>query len=344
MNRFNTGGPSLRGHRYARILRPALLHGLCAVLMVTSLGVHAQGMSSKMSSMIVPYPAGGPADVTARQIEPALRKSLGEGFVIENLPGASGAIAVERTLNAPKDGHTVLFADPSNIILGPLALSAVRHKPEQLRLVGMASRTPLVLVSGMQLDAGGLNDLLAMSRKAGAAPLNYGSFGAGSLPHLAGEDFALRSQTQMTHIPYKGGAPLLQDLIGGQVQLAFLPVGGNTVDMIRQKKLKAYAVTADQRVARLAEVPTVTEATGIKDFNFEIWGGIYVAKGVPLDAAKRLNKAVNDALQDPDYRRQTEAAGASVGQRMDMAQLEQFFASQVSYFKKLADAIKLVPQ
>lgn len=330
--------------RRAHIFRAAVVHSLFTVLMASSLGVQAQALSGKMSSMIVPYPAGGPADVTARQIEPAMRKSLGEGFVIENLPGASGAIAVDKTLQAAKDGRTVLFADPSNIILAPMALAAVRHKPEQLRLVGMASRTPLVVVSGMQLDVAGLNDLLAMSRKPGSVPLNYGSFGAGSLPHLAAEDFAARNRIQMTHVPYKGAAPLLQDLIGGQVQLAFLPVGGNTVEMIRQKKLKAYAVTADQRVARLAEVPTVTEVTGIKDFNFEIWGGIYVAKSVPIDVAKRLNRAVDDALKDPEYRRQTEAAGATPGQSMDLAQLEHFFASQVSHFREIADAIKLVPQ
>ncbi|MGN8005950.1 Bug family tripartite tricarboxylate transporter substrate binding protein [Acidovorax sp. 22279] len=333
-----TGTPAMpRGLR-------CLLHVLGAVLLAGAAISHAQAPAGRMSSMVVAYPAGGPADVTARQLEPAMRRSLGQGFIIENLPGASGAIAIDKVLKAPKDGQMTLFADASNVILAPMVLAAVRHKPDQLRLVGMASRTPLVLVSGLQNSARTLPELMASARKAGAPPLTYGSFGAGSMPHLVSEDFAGRQRIEMTHVPYRGSAPLVQDLIGGQVQLAFLPVGGNTVDLILQKKLKAYAVTSDHRVARLADVPTVAETTDLQNFNFEMWGGVYVPREVPIDVAIRLNKAVDEALQDRDYQRQTEMAGATVGARMNLAELDTFFKSEVTKFTQIARSIKLEPQ
>lgn len=304
----------------------------------------AQVNNSKIGSMIVPYPAGGPADVTARHIEPVMRRSLGQGFLIENYPGASGAIAVDKLLSAPSDGRTVLFADPSSVILAPLALAAVRHRPDHVRLVGMASRTPLVLVSGIGFDASGLVTSLIGQRKTNSTALNYGSFGPGSLPHLAGEDFAVRTNLPMTHVPYKGAAPLVQDLIGGQIQLAFLPLGGNTVELIQQKKLKALGVAAERRSIRLPETPTINEIIGGKGFYFDIWGGIFVGKAVPEALAKQLNLAVNDALRDSEYRRQTEASGASIGQEMSLPELQQFYISQTQYYRRLADSIGLTPQ
>lgn len=337
-------GSLLRCAHRRSVFKQMLIGGLYSGFILGGAVAMAQTASSRMASMIVPYPAGGPADVTARHIEPVMRQSLGYGFVIENLAGASGAIAVEKLLNAPKDGRSVLFADPSSVILAPLALAAVRHRPDQLRLVGMASRTPLILVSGMQFDAASLLESLGGVRKPSLATVNYGSFGPGSLPHLAAEDFAARTRLPMTHVPYKGAAPLVQDLIGGQVQLAFLPVGGNTVELIRQKKLKALAVASEQRVARLPDIPTVTEVIGGKDFSFEIWGGIFVSKGVPDEIARRLNQSVEEALRDPEYRRQTELSGASPGQAMNLSQLDQFYAAQAQHYKRIADAIGLIAQ
>lgn len=307
-------------------------------------GALAQNGSGKVMSIVVPYPAGGPADVTARQMEAVMRRSLGQAIVVDNVSGASGAIGIDKVLAGPKDGSMVLFGTPSDIILAPIALSAVKHKPEQLRMVGMATRTPLLLVSGMQFPPQKLTELIAARKAAGAKPLSYGSMGTGSMPHFAGEDLAERARVKMTHIPYKGIAPLVQDLIGGQVEMGFLPVAGNTLDLVTQGKLRAYGVTSDARLAKLPDVPTIAEATGIGEFNFEIWGGIFVSKSVPLDAALRLNAAVNDALADADYRRQIEAAGAGVGNKLSLDEAEKFFSGQVNRYFKLAAAIKLEPQ
>ena len=196
----------------------------------------------------------------------------------------------------------------SGVILAPMAMSTVKHKPEQMRLLGLASRAPLVLVSGTRSpsrDLQDLQDLLAEARKPGAKEYSFGSNGPGSLYHLVGEDFATRMKLRMIHVPYKGMAPLLQDVMGGVVDFAFLPSAGNLDDLISQGKLRAYAVTNDRRLARLPEVPTMAQATCLKDFEFEIWGGLFVPRAVPAAVSERLHAVVKLAQQDPDFRAQT---------------------------------------
>jgi tripartite-type tricarboxylate transporter receptor subunit TctC len=315
-----------------------------ALAALSAVGVYAQDLSSKPMTLVVPYPAGGPADVTARQMLPSLRKSLGQTVIVDNTAGASGAIGIQKLLNAPADGHYILMGTPSDVILAPLALAAVKHKPEQLRLLGLASRAPLVLVSGMRLPARKLEDLLAEARKPGAKEYSYGSIGPGSLYHLVGEDFAARMKLRMTHVPYKGVAPLLQDVIGGLVDFAFLPSAGNLADLILQGKLRAYAVTDGQRLARLPEVPTMAQAIGLKEFEYEIWGGLFVPRSVPADLAQRLNAAVKEAQQDAEFRTQIEASGAAPGNPMSLADAERFFTDQTARYRRLAQAVKLEPQ
>jgi tripartite-type tricarboxylate transporter receptor subunit TctC len=302
----------------------------------------AQEFPSKTITMIVPYPAGGPADLIARQMLPTLRKSLGQTVIVDNISGAGGAVGIQKLLAAPTDGYFLVIGTPSDVVLGPLTLTAVKHRPEQLRLLGLVSRAPLVLVSGTQVSARKLDDLLGAARR--GSEYTYGSIGIGSLYHVVAEDFATRQKLRMMHVPYKGVAPLLQDLIGGQVDLAFLPSAGNLVDMIAPGKLRAYAVTDSRRLARLPDVPTIAEATGLKDFDYEIWGGPFVAHGVPDHVAQRLNKAVNETLQDAEFRRQIEAGGSVVGTPMSLADAERFLVDQTARYRRLAQEVKVSPQ
>jgi len=304
--------------------------------------VRAQEYPSKMITIIVPYPAGGPADLIARQMLPTLRRSLGQTIIVENISGAGGAVGIQKLLAAPADGHNLVIGTPSDVILGPLTLTAIKHKPEQLRLVGLVSRAPLVLVGGAQGPARKLDDLLNAARN--GKQYTYGSIGIGSLYHLVAEDFAARQKLRMTHVPYKGVAPLMQDLMPGHVDLAFLPSAGNLVDMIGQGKLRAYAVTDNRRLARLPDVPTITEAAGLKDFDYEIWGGPFVARGVPDNVAQRLNKAANETLQDAEFRRQIEAGGSVVGTPMSLTEAERFLVDQTARYRRLAQQVKVDPQ
>ena len=315
-----------------------------ALAALSAVGVRAQAFPSKPLTLVVPYPAGGAADVTARQMLPSLRKTLGQAVIVDNVAGASGALGIQKLLNAPADGHHVLMGTPSDVILAPLAMSTVKHQPEQMRLLGLASRAPLVLVSGTRSpsrDLQDLQDLLAEARKPGAKEHSFGSIGPGSLYHLVGEDFATRMKLRMIHVPYKGMAPLLQDVMGGVVDFAFLPSAGNLAELISQGKLRAYAVTNDRRLARLPEVPTIAQATGLKDFEYEIWGGLFVPRAVPAAASERLHAVVTLAQQDPDFRAQIETTGAAPGNPMSLADAERFLDDQTTRYRRLAQAVKL---
>jgi tripartite-type tricarboxylate transporter receptor subunit TctC len=325
--------------------RALLLAGLGSACAAPSLAQPtAPGFPSRTMTLIVPYPAGGPADATARWLEPGLRRSLGQSIVVDNVGGAGGSLGIQKLLAAPADGHQFLMGTPSDVILTPLALAAVKHRPEQLRLVALATRAPLVLVGNMQLAPDNLQDLLGAAHKPGARELSYGSLGPGSLYHLLAEDFCARQKIRMTHVPYKGAAPLVQDLLGAQVALAFLPSAGNLGDLIQQGRLRAFAVTDGQRLAHLPDVPTMNEVLGVRDFVHDIWAGLFVPRAVPGDAALRLNAAVNEALQDPDYRRLVEASGASVGARLGLAEADALLAEQIGRYRRLAKAVKLEPQ
>lgn len=312
-------------------------------------GAHAQGLfgSSRPMSFIVPYPAGGPADVTARQLEAPLSKVLGRTLVIDNVAGAGGSIGIQKLLAAPPDGQQLMIGTPSDVILSPLAMASVKHRPEQLRMLGLASTGPLMLVSGPQLKAATLEDVVALARKpqgAQAAGLTYGSIGLGSLYHLVMEDFAIRAKLPLTHAPYKGVSPLVQDLMGGQVDLAILPAAGNVVDLVLRGKLRAYAITDIRRLDRLPAAPTFAEVLGYKDFVYEIWGGLFVPRTVPLDVAQRLNDAISQAVQDAEFRRQIALGGAVAGSPMTLDDGERMLTEQTARYRRLAQAVKLVPQ
>jgi len=175
--------------------------------------------------------------VQARQLEPVLRKALGQPLVVDNVAGASGSIGIQKLLSAPPDGYTMLLGTASDVILAPITLSAVRHRPEQLRLLGITGRSPLILVGSLHLEPKSLEQLATYARKAHAPGLTYGSIGPGSLYNLVAEDLNSRWNVTMTHIAYKG-----------------------VVELITMGKLHAYAVSDAQRLQRLAQVPTFAEA------------------------------------------------------------------------------------
>ena len=297
-----------------------------------------------LTTLLVPYPAGGPGDVAARQMLPLLRNGLGHVVIAENLAGAGGALAVQKMLSAPPDGRTLVLGTPNETILAPLALSAVKYAPEQLRLLGMVNVSPLVLVGAPQLPYATLADLLAAQRKPGAKQLNYGTSGIGSLFHLVSEDFCARAGLQMLHVPYKGTAPLLQDLVGGQIDLAFVPTGGSVPAFINEGRLRAYALTRAQRYERLPAVPTMAQAAGIDGFDYELWGGIFGSREVPEATQRTINAAINQALQDPGLQEQMRASGGSAGRPLSLEQAQEFFQRETLKYQQIARSIRLERQ
>ena len=187
-------------------------------LAVSALGsAWAQNYPSKPISLVVPYPAGGPSDFFARKLQPDAAAKLGQPMIIENIGGAGGAIGMSKLVHAPADGYTLSAGSPMELVLAPMAIQGVKYKSEDFKLVAQFTTTTTILVVRNSLNVKTVDELLALARKNTDKPLSYGSVGPGSLYHLIGEKFSQVTKLQMLHVPYKGIAPLLSDLMGGQI-------------------------------------------------------------------------------------------------------------------------------
>lgn len=330
-----------------RILQHAAL-ALAAFALGAGAAV-AQTYPSKVVSLMVPYPAGGLSDVIARIVAPALGKQLGQQVIVENLGGASGAIAAQRVLSLPADGHLVFQGSPNELILAPLAMASVKFKSEDFRLVQMIGVAPIAVVARKGLAANNVDELIALARKAAAEgkPLTYGSVGYGSFYHVLGEHFSHRIGATMTHVPYKGMAPLLQDMGGEQVDFAILVVGAQTVGLADQGRLKILATLAAAgkvEVPFLKSYPSINDSKQIKDFAFNIWTGYFVRKDTPEPIVAALNKALAATLADPGVRSKLEEQALMVATPLSAGDAAREYEAQVARFRAIAKSIKLEAQ
>ncbi|HSI59696.1 MAG TPA: tripartite tricarboxylate transporter substrate binding protein [Ideonella sp.] len=289
--------------------------------------------------VIVPYPAGGPADVLARQLEPAMRASLGQPLLIQNLPGAGGGLGIQRLLAGPLDGSQALAGTPSDTIVAPLLNPVLGYRPEQLRLIGIASAAPVVLVGGTHLPQATLASLLAAARAPEAAGLSYGSYGVGSHAHLLAEEFAAKLKLTLLHVPYAGAAPLLQDLLAGRIDIAFLPLAGALRDAIAQGRVRLLAFASASRNLHHPEVPTVNEAAGLSGFEHDLWVGLFASAALPEEALAPWRAALHAALRDPEFRRLKLAEGSMPGNPMDASSAQRFYEAECARYRRLAGGL-----
>jgi tripartite-type tricarboxylate transporter receptor subunit TctC len=244
---------------------------------------------------IVGYPAGGSTDIFARLIGHRLSERLGQQFVIENKPGAGNNIATESVVNAPPDGYTLLLVNPANAINASLyAKLNFNFIRDIVPVVGVA-RVPNVMVVNPSVPAKTVAEFIAYA-KANPGKVNMASSGNGTSVHLSGELFKAMTGVEMQHVPYRGSAPALTDMLSGQVQVMFdnMP---SSVPHVKSGGLRALAVTTATRAPELPDVPTVGET--VKDYEASAWFGIGVPKGTPTDIVDRLNKEVNEILAEP---------------------------------------------
>jgi len=315
-----------------------------ALFGVIGIAAAAQGLPNKTLSLIVPYPAGGPSDYVARKIQPDAAARLGQTMIIENIGGANGSIALSRMLNAPPDGSMMVLGTPMELVLAPLAMSAVKFKSEDFRLVAQLVTTNLVLLTRPTLGAKNVDELVAMARKATDKPMTYGSVGLGSAYHVAGEKFAQLTGTQFTHVPYKGSAQLITDLVGGQIDFAFIVLAGSVPAMIQDGKVKALGITAKTPHPLFKDLPPLAAMPALAPLEFDLWAGVQVPRNTPDDVVARLNKAFYEALQDPETRKAFEATGNAVVSPRSPAELDTLYVAEVERYRALAKSINLQPQ
>jgi tripartite-type tricarboxylate transporter receptor subunit TctC len=269
-----------------------------AALRTTPRPARAQSYPSRPVHLIVGFPPGGAGDILARLIGERLADRLGQPFVVENRPGAGSNIATEAVVRAAPDGHTLLFVIAPNAINASLYDKLSFEFVRDIAPVASLTRPALVMVVNPTFPAKTVPDIVAYA-KANPNKLNMASAGNGTIHHLAGEMFKMMTGVAMLHVPYRGGAAAMTDLIGGQVYVLFSPLPEPT-EQIRAGRLRALAVTSASRVEALLEIPPVADF--VPGYEVTGWNGIGAPRGTPAEIIARLNKEINAALADARIR------------------------------------------
>jgi tripartite-type tricarboxylate transporter receptor subunit TctC len=314
-----------------------------ALTAAVSVGAQAQAFPNKPITFVVPFAAGGPTDLVARQLAEAMRKPLGgANIVVENAAGAGGTIAGTKVARATPDGYTLLVWH-----IGFAATTSLYRKQqfkpmEDFEFLGMINDVPMTLLGKPQLPANTYRDFEAYIR-ANGGKLNLAHAGLGSASHLCGLMWqsAVKLDKSMTTIAYRGTGPAMNDLIGGQVDV-MCDQTTNTTAQIEGGRVKAFAVTTAKPLTKhklLKDYPTLQEM-GLKDFNLTIWHGLYAPKGTPPEVTKKLNDALKVALKDPDFIKKQEDLGALVvtDNRVTPEGHKAFVGDQVKKLKAVIDA------
>lgn len=305
----------------------------------------AQNYPVKPITLIVPYPAGGPSDFFARMVQPDAAAKLGQQpMIIENIGGAGGSIGMSKLINAPADGYTLSAGSPMELVLAPMAIQGVKYKPEDFKLVAQFTTTNTILAVRNSLNIKTVEDLLAYARKNADKPLSYGSVGPGSLYHLIGEKFSQLTKLQMLHVPYKGIAPLMTDLMGGQIDMAFLPMGGSIPQTIADGKVQGLAVTSKTPHPLFKQFPPMATIKGLEAMEFDIWSGIQVHKNTPDQVVSALNKAFYASVEVPETRKAFEANGNVILPSRTPAELARVYQGEIERYRAIAKSINLQPQ
>jgi tripartite-type tricarboxylate transporter receptor subunit TctC len=282
--------------------------GLALIALASVAG--AQGFPSRVVTIVSPYQAGGTSDIIARALAKALTDRWGQSVIVENRPGANGGIGVTAVAHAAADGHTMLAVASSALTLNPVVYKSLSYDVgRDLAPVTRTGTVANVLVVNPSVPARTVAELIALA-KAKPGALTYASQGIGSNGHVTGELFRQRAGIDIVHVPYKGSAPAVQDLIGGQVQIMFdnLP---SVLPQIKAGLLRAIAVTTAVRSAALPDVPTIAES-GLPGFDTSAWFALLLPKGVPEAVRGEVERSVVAVLQTPQVREPLRAAGIEV--------------------------------
>jgi tripartite-type tricarboxylate transporter receptor subunit TctC len=300
---------------------------------------------AQVTRIVVPYPAGQLSDIIGRTVREALVRQGAGSAMVENIPGAGGAIGAQQFLNAAGGSYPLLLGSPNELILAPLSNAAVKYRAEDFRLVALVGTGPMVLVTRAELGASNADELIEAARRSSKSePLSYGSVGVGSLYHLMGEQLARTTGTMLTHVPYKGGGPMLQDLAGGRLDFAMIPWSKPLQGLADQGKLRILGSIATSRPATLPNLPTVNEGRSLKDFAFDIWQGFVVQRDAPHAVRQRWHRQLTSALEEPAVRAALEAQGLLLSKSPSLEELDAYYRGEVTRYTRIAADIRLVPQ
>ena len=327
----------MKQHPLLRIL-------VLAGALLACLGAGAQAPAGKYVTLLVPYASGGPADALARIVATPLGQALEQTVVVDNLGGAGGALGAQKVLAEPADGRFLLQASPNEVILAPALNPAVRLRVDDFTLVQPVVRGVLVLLASKDLPVRNADELVALARQRTDKPLSYGSVGIGSLNHLIMEQVQRETGTRFLHVPYKGSAPLLQDLGGGQIDVAVAVYSGSLAGLADKGALKVIGQFGRERSALLPQVPTVGEGAALHRLSFTTWSGVMVRKDMPQAMVTHLNHALAKVMQTPQLSDSLTAQFLEPMKPLSLDEAAQFFRSEVESYRQMLATVDVKMQ
>lgn len=293
----------------------------------------AQAWPSKPVRLIVPYAAGGPVDISARLLAAKLQESLGQPVVPDNRPGAGGNIGVDLAAKSAPDGYTLVMSAIATLAINPSLYASLPYDPlKDLRHVSLLVQVPNVLIVANDLPAKSVKELIALARER-PGKLDFGSGSTGSTGHLAGEMFKMMTGTFMVHIPYKGSAPALADMMAGRIHLMFDNLA-SALPSIKSEKVRALAMTTKTRSSFLPELPTLDES-GLKGFDMTTWWGVSVAAKTPQAVVERLSADILKAMDAPDFKDRLRNMGSEAPAIRTPDQFSSFVSSELKTYTEL---------
>lgn len=313
---------------------------LCAIAAtLAGLATAAQAYPDKPITLVVPNPAGGAADNLARGFAEEMARRLKQPVVVENVGGASGALGAQKVLRSAPDGYTLMFGNTSDMVVTPTANRKAGYAPGDFTPVALVGRTPMTLVARNGLGVGSIDDLVAMAR-AQPGKLTVGTTGATSFQAFATVALQKAAGIELLAVPYKGGAPLANDLLGGQIDLAVMAMPG-AMPHVRAGKLGLLGLMVEQRLPSAPDLPTVNDGRSVKGVEMQIWAGIAGPAGLPAEIVEKLNTTVREILTDKDFNERRLKNGDIPVAPMTAAAFGSFVAAEAEKFANLARGMTL---
>ena len=315
----------------------AIVAALCGLAVLPA---QAETFPSRAIKLVVPYAAGGTGDIVARAVADRLASALGQSVVVENRAGATGAIGTQSVAAAAPDGHTLLVGQTGEIAINPHWNKNIGYDPDKdLVPVALATVVPLALVVPGKASYGTMGEMLQAARE---RSLSFASAGTATPGHFAGEVLRVKTKSRMTHVPYKGAAPALNDLLGGHVDLFFSGFPA-ALPHVKAGNLKLIAVSSGRRSGVAPDVPTVAEAAAIPGYDISLWQGFFAPRGTPREVVARLNQEINKILDESDVKQKLLEAGADVTP-ISVDQFATFVKAEIGKYQDIIQEIGLKPE
>ena len=284
-----------------------------SALVLTALAASANAQTwpqAKAITLVVGYPAGGSVDLVARVIAEPLGKRLGGQIIIENVGGAGGTIGAQKVVNAAPDGYTLLLGSGSEVSIARIYNAAVKYNGEtDLTGIGLIGVTPMAFVAGPKAGVKSMDEALALAKR-NPGKFNFASSGVGTPLHVAGELINLKAGTSIKHVPYRGAAQMVQDVLGNNIEFGVF-VLSSALPHIESGKMMPLAVTTPERSRAAPQIPAMSEFAKMKDYNMNVWFGLFGPAKLPAPMAAKLNKELGDVLRDPAVWQKLQKAGIS---------------------------------